>query len=225
MTKVMKFGGGCLKDARSLIQAAEIVCAEVPPPVVVVSAISGVTDLLLNGITEAKQDEGSIAVTMRTLRDLHAGLVRRTIRDASRRAVALHGVEGRLKKVERYLHGVAYTGEITPAVRCRVLSYGERLSALIFAALVADRGGKSLALESEEAGLITDHNLENATVDLRLFKRKFGPMARAWARQGRIPVITGFFGSTPDGKTRIKRPPLSGGSYRVVRQGHHSRPP
>jgi aspartate kinase len=201
MMKVMKFGGGCLKDARSLLQAAKIVCAEIPPPAVVVSAVAGVTDLLMAGVAKAGRDEGSIAVSVLTLRDLHVSLVRRTIRDERRREAALHGIEAGLKKVERLLHGVSYTGEITPAVRSRVLSYGERLAALIFAALIEDGGAKSLALESEDVGLVTDHNLDNATVDLKTFRKKVGPMARAWARSGTTPVITGFFGSTPDGKT------------------------
>ena len=201
MTKVMKFGGGCLRDERSLVRAAAIVGAETPPPAVVVSAVSGVTDLLLTATSEAKKDELSIPASVRKLSDIHVSLVLGSIRDERRREAVLHGVDARLKKLERFLHGVAYTGEITPAVRSRVLSTGERLSALIFAALLADRGAKALALESEEVGLITDHNLENATVDLRLFKKKIGPMARAWTRSGTIPVITGFFGMTPDGKT------------------------
>jgi aspartokinase/homoserine dehydrogenase 1 len=201
MTKVMKFGGGCLKDVRSLGQAARIVGSESPRPAVVVSAISGVTDLLLGAVSEAKRDERSIPASVQSLHDIHVSLARRTIRDERRRNAVVQGIEARLKKVERFLHGVAYTGEITPAVRSRVLSYGERLSALVFASLLADRGAKSLPLESEEIGLITDHNLENATVDLQLFKRKFHPMARAWAKHGTIPVITGFFGCTSDGKT------------------------
>ena len=45
----MKFGGGCLKDARSLIQAADIVRSAVRPPAVVVSAISGVTESFSTG--------------------------------------------------------------------------------------------------------------------------------------------------------------------------------
>ncbi len=199
--KVMKFGGGCLKDAGSLERAAAIVGSEKPQPAVVVSAISGVTDLLIAAIAEAKKDEESILASIQTLRDLHAAIVRRTLKDERKRENALHAIEVRLKKVQRLLRGVAFTGEITPAVRARVLSYGERLSALIFAAVLADRGAKSLALESEKAGLVTDHNLENATVDLKVFRRKFAPAARAWARNGTIPVITGFFGSTPDGKT------------------------
>ena len=201
MTKIMKFGGGCLKDAETIDRAAAIVGSECPRPAVVVSAISGVTDILLAALADAKKDEAGIPASIQTLRDIHAEIARRTLKDERRREDALHAIELRLKKVQRLLHGVAYTGEITPAVRARVLSFGERLSALLFAAVLADRGAKSVSLESEEIGLITDHNLENATVDLKLFRRKFAPMARAWARNGTIPVITGFFGATPDGKT------------------------
>src|SRR5512143_639084 len=152
MTKVMKFGGGCLKDADTLARAAAIVCAEGRPPAVVVSAVFGVTDLLLAGLAEAKRDEGSIPASIQALRELHAALVRGTIGDERRRETILHGLEARLKKVERLLHGVAYTGEISPTVRPRVLSFGERLGALLFAGALADRGVRSLPLESEQAG-------------------------------------------------------------------------
>jgi len=201
MTKVMKFGGGCLKDARSVGRAAAIVCSENPAPAVVVSAVSGVTDLLFAGINEAAKDEKAITGSVREIYDLHLGLVRRTVPDERRRKALVHGIDSRLRKVERLLHGVAYTGEVTPAVRSRILSYGERLAALIFAEVLAGRGVESLALESEKIGLVTDDNLENATVDLKLFKKRFGPMARALALKRVIPVITGFFGTTPEGKT------------------------
>ncbi len=201
MTKVMKFGGGCLKDADTVGRAAAIVLSEARPPAVVVSAIYGVTDLLLAALAEAKRDEGSIPAAVQGLRNLHATLVRETIGDEGLRETVLQGLEVRLKKVERLLHGVAYTGEISPTVRPRVLSYGERLSALIFAGVLADRGARSLALESEQIGLITDHSFENATVDLRAFKHRFGPTARALEKKRTIPVITGFFGCSADGKT------------------------
>lgn len=203
MTKVMKFGGGCLKDAGTVDRAAAIVCSEKEPPAVVVSAISGVTDTLLAALAEAKTDEESILASIQKLRDLHAAIARGALRDKRLREATLHAVEARLRKVYRLLHGVAYTGEITPTVRARVLSFGERLSSLLFAAVLVARGAPAVSVESEEIGLVTDHNLENATVDLKAFRRRFAPMARPWARNGTIPVITGFFGVTPDGKTAL----------------------
>jgi len=201
MTKVMKFGGGCFRDARSVGLAADIVAAENPAPAIVVSAVAGVTDRLVAAIQKAAKDEGAIKGEVKEIHDLHLELAARTIRDEHRRKALAHGIDSRLRKVERLLHGVAYTGEVTPAVRSRILSCGERLAALLFAEVLADRGMKAVALESEEIGLITDDNLENATVDLKVFRKRFAPMARALARKKVVPVITGFFGVTPEGRT------------------------
>ncbi len=201
MIKVMKFGGGCFRDADGVSRAADIVGAEVPAPAVVVSAVSGVTDLLVAAIGKAARDEAAIKGAVQEIHDLHLELAGRTIKDEHRLKALAHGIDGRLRKVERLLHGIAYTGETTPAVRSRILSCGERLAALLFAEVLADRGVKAAAFESEQVGLITDDNLENATVDLKLFRKKFGPLARSLARKKVTPVITGFFGTTPDGRT------------------------
>ena len=53
MTKVMKFGGGCFRDARGVGLAADIVAAENPAPAIVVSAVAGVTDKLVAAIQKA----------------------------------------------------------------------------------------------------------------------------------------------------------------------------
>ncbi len=59
MTKVMKFGGGCLRDGRSIAQACAIIAAQ-KKALVVVSAVSGVTELLLGAIEQAKRHEKNI---------------------------------------------------------------------------------------------------------------------------------------------------------------------
>ena len=62
--KVMKFGGGCLKDERSFARVAGIIQAERKAPVVVVSAISGITDFLFESITKAKKSEKNISASI-----------------------------------------------------------------------------------------------------------------------------------------------------------------
>ena len=54
--KVLKFGGGCLRDAAGFGRAAALAAAESPRPAVVVSAVGGVTDLLLSAVAAAAAD-------------------------------------------------------------------------------------------------------------------------------------------------------------------------
>jgi aspartate kinase len=198
--KVMKFGGGCLKSEKSFAQVAAIIRAEKVRPVVVVSAVSGVTDFLLESILGAEKSEKNIRGCLRALKERHAGLVKKIMRNERIRQETIKRLEAGLKKVEKLLTGIAYTGEATAATRACVLSYGERLAAIILAAFLRDRGMESQSLESDKIGLVTDDNLENATVDLEEFKKNFVSTARFIRQSKAIPVITGFFGRTPEGK-------------------------
>ena len=198
--KVMKFGGGCLKDERSFARVAGIIQAERKAPVVVVSAISGITDFLFESIAKAKKSEKNISASIQTLRNIHLSLAEKMVKDEKIEKETSQNIEEKLKKVKRLLYGVAYTGEIFPAIRSHVLSFGERLSALVLSAKLRSMGLDSQPMESDQIGLITDNNLENATVNLREFKKKFKPIARSLVRGKIVPVITGFFGCTPEGK-------------------------
>ena len=58
--KVMKFGGGCLKDAHWFLKIGGILQAEKEPSALVVSAVHGITDILIEGIILAKKSEKNI---------------------------------------------------------------------------------------------------------------------------------------------------------------------
>ncbi|MGB8952091.1 MAG: aspartate kinase [Candidatus Aminicenantales bacterium] len=199
--KVMKFGGGCLKDAESVVRVAEIIRSERTRPVIVVSAVSGVTDRLLESLLKAQSHERNIPLSIRQIQEVHLNLIQKTVNDQEVQKEVFQEIERYLKKVEKLLFGIAYTGEATPAVRSHVLSFGERMAALILSAVLRCRGMESRPMESDRIGLVTDDTFENATVNLKEFKKRFRPFARSIAKGKSIPVITGFFGCTPDGKT------------------------
>lgn len=198
--KVLKFGGGCLRDAAGLDRAAEIIRRDPERRVVVVSAVSGVTDLLLEACRRAEKNEDHIAPALRRLREAHLSIAGPLLGAGTPRSDWERSLDLSAKKVERLLYGISFTGEATPFTRAHLLSYGERLSAFLLAAVLRDRGVEACALESDRIGMITDDVAENATVDLAAF----GPnLARTLAGLGPgrpVPVITGFFGVTPRGR-------------------------
>jgi aspartate kinase len=198
--KVMKFGGGCLKDARSFSQAAAIIAREEARPAVVVSAVSGVTDGLLEACRRAERSERGIPAGLQKIRSVHASLVENLIGDPDLRRRALRIIEARLRKAERLLYGIAYTSEATPSTRSHLLSHGERLAAHLLALILTDRGAPARALESDGIGMITDDTAENATVDLLRFRRNLSHVLPVSRRGKEIPVVTGFFGVTPRGR-------------------------
>lgn len=198
--KVMKFGGGCFKDVRSFSQAAAIIGREKERPVVVVSAVSGVTDMLIEACRQAERSERWVAAGVQRIRAVHDGLIRTMIKKEDVGRDLSRHMDTALKKVEKLLYGISYTAEITPATRAHVLSFGERLAAFLLAALLTDRGTPAKPVESDKIGMLTDDVVENATVDLSGFKRALKRLNPGLGRRDAVDVVTGFFGLNPRGK-------------------------
>jgi aspartate kinase len=203
MPLVMKFGGGCLKNDKYIRKAAEIIISRAEKPAVVVSAIYGVTDLLLEGILKAKKNGRAIPRVVSALKNVHLKIIHETVLGRDIRKGAVCEIEKKTAKVEKLLRGISLTGEDPPSVRAHVLSYGERFAALVLAAVLCDRGADASPVESDALGLITDESYENASVLLGPFKKNFTRTARTLFAATTIPVITGFFGRTPEGKISL----------------------
>lgn len=201
--KVMKFGGGCLKDAETLDRVVAIIARERRRPAVVVSALQGVTDQLIAAADAAAAGEREIPERIARLWDRHRRLAERAIRDDPVRAEILRELGTVLLRTERLLYGIAYSGEAGPAVRNRVLSCGERLAARLVAGALRGRGTPARPLDSDRVGMVTDDNLENATVRLDLFRRRFRRTAAEIRRGRAVAVVTGFFGATPEGRVAL----------------------
>ncbi len=200
IVKVIKFGGDCLNGSKNILKAVQIIMSEKSFPVVVVSAMEGMTDLLINGIDKAKGKETNVSDTISALTEYHYNIAQESIKNDKVFNKTIQNITVLIKKVERLLYGVCYTEEITDAVRAYILSYGERISASIISGVLEDNGTQSNVVETDKIGLITDDDFENATVDLEEFKRNFNFLAHNIYNSGVIPIFTGFFGSTPDGK-------------------------
>jgi aspartate kinase len=198
--KIMKFGGGCLKNDESFLRVAKIIASEKDRPFVVVSAIYSMTDLLLESVLNAQKSEKNISGAIGNIKEKHRAIVEKTITDQAVRKEIYPKMETMIEKVGKLLTGISYTGEITPAVRSHVLSYGERLSALILSGVLRSKSMESVLIESDKIGMVTDENLENATVILSEFRNNFRPAVQSLSNNKIIPVITGFFGCTSEGK-------------------------
>ncbi|NWF95047.1 MAG: aspartate kinase [Candidatus Thorarchaeota archaeon] len=200
--QVMKFGGGCLRDGRDLLRVAKIVRQSGGVPLaLVVSAAYGVTDILDEAVRSALRSEDEVQLYVDRVRQRHFKMLDETVTEPSLRSEVGTAIEERLRRLERLLYGVAYTGEMVDPVRVLVLSQGERLSALLMAGVLRQTGLPSEALESDRIGVVTDGSCDNATADLAEVARNLSSTVRPLIDRGIIPVITGFFGCTPEGKT------------------------
>lgn len=194
---VLKIGGNCLKDTDSFERVLSIIDRE-EEQVLVVSALSGVTELLKNGIQKSIFTEKSVPKIIDTIRERHEEIAN-TISDERIRERTIRTIEMRLGKLERLFYGIAYTEELSENVRSTILSYGERLSSILLAGIISSRSKEAVAMESDKIGFYTDDFPDNATANLPLIKENFKHSVIPVIKEGKIPVITGYFGCSEDG--------------------------
>jgi len=206
---VHKFGGTSIGDAQRIASVADIVIqhhnkandAAAGDTVVVVSAMSGVTNQLIAGARAAA--EGKDAV----YREIKAGLLSRhleaveTLLGQSPERLEVGGlIEDRLHELERLYRSIAVLGELTARGRDVVTSFGEQLSANILAAVLRDRGMRAQAISATEL-IVTDDNFGAATPLMDQTRRQLQQRIRPLIERGVIPVITGYIAATEEGVT------------------------
>ncbi len=198
--KVMKFGGGCLTNGDDIEKVVGIIGPDAGRVVVVVSALSGITNRLHDGLQRAMGSETSVFPFLGEIQECHTRLLGAVVPDAEIRRSASAGLMDRLRKLERFLHGVAFTQEISPSVRAQVMSFGERFSALLLAAALESRGRRAEALEADRIGIVTDESYDNATAHLSKAGANLQHHLLPLLKRGSIPVVTGYFGRTEEGR-------------------------
>ncbi len=199
---VMKIGGSSLRSIESLQQVTEIIrTAPDAQKIVVLSAVSGVTDHLIKSVREALQTERRIRPLLDYLRELHRELVMAVVTDASLRHHTLDEIEYLLSRLEKLLYGVAYTGECTRRTRDLIISMGERLAVQLLAGCVSSRGVEALALDADKIDIVAHGEFGYGNADLESTARLLPGHLNEPLQRSAVPIITGFFGRTTEGHT------------------------
>ena len=195
---VMKFGGTSVEDTRAIATAAEIVLSRIEErPVVVVSAMAGVTDSLLAMARAAAS--GRLGEALRVLRGLRRRHLAALDSPADESAdVARQHVVARLDSLQDILRGVAALGELTPRTTDHILGTGELLSSRIVSAAFAALGLDAALVDAREC-IVTDATHTNAVPlfdwTTERLRRRLPPLLAG--RQ--VPVMAGYIAATIDG--------------------------
>ncbi|HYG09225.1 MAG TPA: aspartate kinase, partial [Pyrinomonadaceae bacterium] len=199
---VMKFGGTSVEDARAFARVARIVGAraqEEERPVVVVSAMSRVTDALLASVDTASTGDADGALRSLEEHFERHMLVARVLPAGARDELFLE-LELARRALGELLRRVASDGEPRRPLQDQILSYGECLSAKLLAAVLAERALPSAYVDARRC-IITDDAHGSATPandeTYEHTRAELSPLLAA----GRIPVLGGYIGSTADGRT------------------------
>jgi aspartate kinase len=198
---VMKFGGTSVEDGAAIDRAACIVRERVPEkPVVVVSALSKVTDQLLAMARAAGAGDREKTIQLsRSMRERHYTVAGELLGTAV--FTQFHSeLEADFDGLDELLRGLAAVGELTPRTCDNVASFGERISSKIVTAAFAARGIPARLVDSREC-IFTDSNYTHAipifdeTNDRTVARLK--PLLDA----GRVPVMGGFIAANAQGAT------------------------
>ena len=198
---VMKFGGTSMGSAERIKIAAEI-CREQQrqrPVVAVVSAMSGVTDLLLNTLRHAEGgDESGMAANLERLTARHLQACGELLEGARRESTSA-GIHALIGDFERIANGVRMLGERPPRSVDEAIAIGERLSALMMSEYLTATGLPAEAINGSIV-IVTDAVFGNATPIMPETRKKAGQIVRPVLDRGAVAVVTGFNGATIDGR-------------------------
>lgn len=185
--KVLKFGGTSVGTIESLTNVYKIVDALDQPAVVVVSALGGLTDQLIATAGKAASGDDSYALDHNAIVDRHHKVIDGVV-NADRREECLEKADALLEELRRLFDGIRLLGDLSPKVLCNVVSFGERISSIIVAAMIpASTHVDSLSIIKTEKWF--DKNI----ADTRLTNQNI--IAAIHPREGH-PVIMGGFIST-----------------------------
>ncbi len=196
----MKFGGTSVGNAERMKNVAEILAdnAQRSEVVVVVSAMGGVTDMLIRAANEASRgDRENWKNVRRELAHRHREVADQLLK-AAEQAEVLPRLADAVADFENLCSGFSLVREVTPRAMDTLSSLGEVMSANLMAAILRSRGTPAEAVDATEL-IVTDDCFGNATPFFEETNVKTRQRLAGLRRRGVIPVITGFRGATRAG--------------------------
>jgi aspartokinase/homoserine dehydrogenase 1 len=201
--KILKFGGSSLATPDRIRDVAAIVldAARAEPAILVVSAFQGVTNQLIECARLAERGDAGTDRAFEKIAARHRTAATALV-GPRRGARVVADVDAQLAELRDAIHGIRLLRHCPPRALDVAASFGERLSALIIAAYL-NRFRPARFVDSR-AFVITDDQFTEANVLFnrtnRLTRQTLAPFSRPGSRRV-IPVVTGFIGSTLDGRT------------------------
>jgi bifunctional aspartokinase / homoserine dehydrogenase 1 len=198
---VMKFGGTSVGSAERMRAAAALTARESQrrPVVIVVSAMSKITDLLLDTMRHAEAgDHSGIQANLAALRTRHEDACRNLLPE-TRYASVMARLHGLIGEFERIVNGMAMLNERPPRSVDEAVALGERLSALLVSECLNAEGTPADAVNAWDI-VVTDAVFGSASPLMDPTRRRAEEILLPMLQRGLVPVITGFNGATADGR-------------------------
>lgn len=191
---VLKFGGSNLKgkaDYARVVQAIK----QYDHPVVVVSALYGITNLL----DDTLQGRIEVAEGMSQIARRHKEAIEELVTSPEAQTASLLSLTSTLQELDRLFKGVALLGRLPDCVHDLVMSFGERLSAQLLADMLRQQELPARLVLPEAMPLQTNGEFRQASVD---FVQSEAQVIAALP-ENEICVVPGFYGVSPSGEVNL----------------------
>ena len=197
--KVMKFGGTSVGSVESIQNLKRIVEAEKKPVVVVVSALGGITDLLLKTSRLALNGDEHWRQEFSAIKQRHFDMIDTLFDgDKSRREPLTQTISSFFRELESIFYGVFLIHDLSPKTEAAIVSYGERLSSHIVATLI-DGGVRMNSRDFIRTVKKQGNHVLDAELTYRLVSEAFSPICCCdTATNKTVAVVPGFIARDRD---------------------------
>ena len=197
--QVLKFGGTSVASAENINKVVEIVSATIKkePAVVVVSALGGVTDLLLGAATLAAAGDETYREKLTVVEQRHLDAVKQLLPVAGQSQL-LSLVKKACNEIEDISNGIFLLRELTARSKDRIASYGEWLSSQIIAARFNTAGVPAQWIDARTL-IRTNSNFTAAEVDYAVTNQQVHQFFNK--AESSLFILPGFIASDSNGIT------------------------
>lgn len=196
--KILKFGGTSVANAENINKVISISkqSSETTPIAVVVSALGGATDVLLQAGFKAEQKDSSYLEAIEALEDRHITTIKDLIADSHQAEVIAH-IKVYFSQLVSILEGIYLINEFSSKTKDKIASFGESLSSYIIAEAMKSKGIDAIHKNSQDL-IITDSTYTNAKVDFEVTESNIQQFFSK--NESAIVVLPGFVASTESGE-------------------------
>ena len=197
--QVLKFGGSSVANAINIKKVAEILRQEVEkePAIVVISALGGITDLLLQSGYKAAAGNEEYKEIAREIEQRHITTIRDLL-PVNNQSSLLSTIMQRCHEAEDICNGIFLLKEFSNRTKDRLVCFGELMSSLIISAYLNSAGLQNVWKDSREL-ICTNSFFTKATVDFADTNEKVQSYFQS--SQQKLTILPGFIASDTNGNT------------------------
>jgi aspartokinase/homoserine dehydrogenase 1 len=200
--KVLKFGGTSVGSAKNIKSVINIVKNNPTSEkqLIVVSAFSGVTNLLLDGIQHILNSKDSFDTISAKIVNIHLNVINELIVEESVKGTIFKYLHSELDKLKQLYQGISLIKELTPKATAKIVSFGEIVSSFIITEAMVANELKAERKDAREL-IITNSNYSNAIVDFKHTNENIQEFVTNSASD--VLIIPGFVAANKEKETTV----------------------